>query len=203
MKVADAEEFTQSLGQIVAGSWRQIAWAESQGIPEALGMTTREWVEERLGGYVRLSLPQRREAVAELTEEGMSERAVADVLGVAQSTINNDRKALHNADDSAVFEEQLISSDQRIELLPDDLAERVRSGATELDEAEGVADERRTRIEKYVREVQKALDILSRMVGHPVPSELSAGLTSNERQALKVILRSLPRKDRNDRRRAS
>ncbi len=30
MKREDAEEFTQSLGQILGGTWRQIAWAKSQ-----------------------------------------------------------------------------------------------------------------------------------------------------------------------------
>lgn len=45
----DAEEYTSSLAQIHAGSWRQILWADRQGIPEALGMTTEAWVRERLG----------------------------------------------------------------------------------------------------------------------------------------------------------
>ena len=63
----DAEEYTQSLGQIVGGSWRQIAWASRLGIPEALGLSTEDWVQQRLGGYVRLSVSERREAVKELT----------------------------------------------------------------------------------------------------------------------------------------
>jgi hypothetical protein len=86
----DAEEFTQTLGQIGGGLWRQIAWADRQGIPAALGLTTREWVEQRIGGYVRLAIPERREAVAELTAEGMSQRDVADVLGVGKTTIVRD-----------------------------------------------------------------------------------------------------------------
>ena len=49
----DAEEYTQSLGQIFGGGWRQIAWAERQGVPAVLGLTTEEWVTQRLGGYVR------------------------------------------------------------------------------------------------------------------------------------------------------
>jgi len=52
----DAEEFTQSLGKIIGGGWRQIAWADRMGIPEALGLSTQDWVERRLGGYVRLSV---------------------------------------------------------------------------------------------------------------------------------------------------
>jgi hypothetical protein len=66
MNKQDAEEYTQSLGQIVAGSWRQIAWAQKQGIPGLLGLATEEWAKQRLGGYIRLSIEERREAVLEL-----------------------------------------------------------------------------------------------------------------------------------------
>lgn len=92
----DAEEYTQSLGQIVGGAWRQIAWADRQGIPEALGLTTTEWVNGRLGGYVQLAVAERREASKELTapaEEGgwgMTQDDAAEVLGVAQGTISKD-----------------------------------------------------------------------------------------------------------------
>jgi phage N-6-adenine-methyltransferase len=86
----DAEEFTAALGQIFAGSWRQIAVADRMGVPTALGLSTREWVEKRLGGYVRLSLPERREAVLELVNAGMTQREVADVLGVGVGTVNRD-----------------------------------------------------------------------------------------------------------------
>jgi phage N-6-adenine-methyltransferase len=86
----DAEEYTQSLGQIFGGGWRQIAWAEKQGIPVALGLTLEEWVTNRLGGYVRLAVSERREAAAELAEEGMSQREIGAVLGVGQATIHRD-----------------------------------------------------------------------------------------------------------------
>lgn len=101
----DAEEFTQSLGQIFAGSWQQIAWGERQGIPEALGLTTRQWVNDRLGGYVRLSIEERREAAKELTEEGMTQRQVADVLGVNQATVS---RAL-DADASVECEDEQVA----------------------------------------------------------------------------------------------
>ena len=64
MDRAEAEEFTQALGQVVAGSYRLIATAQRLGVPEALGITTRKWVNQRLGGYVRMGIPERREAVA-------------------------------------------------------------------------------------------------------------------------------------------
>jgi phage N-6-adenine-methyltransferase len=92
----DAEEYTQSLGQIVGGSWRQIAWASRLGIPEALGLSTEDWVQQRLGGYVRLSVSERREAAKELTAPpdeggmGMSGPQAADVLGVSDETVYRD-----------------------------------------------------------------------------------------------------------------
>ncbi|HKN42314.1 MAG TPA: hypothetical protein VJW23_00210, partial [Propionibacteriaceae bacterium] len=63
MTPEQAEEFTQALGQVFSGGWRMIAHAKEQGIPEALGLSTSDWVEHRLGGYVRLSLTERQEAV--------------------------------------------------------------------------------------------------------------------------------------------
>lgn len=93
MTPEQAEEFTQSLEQIVAGGWRQTALAERLGVPETLGMTTREWVERRLGGYLKLNVIERREAVVELTSEGMTQRQVAGVLGVDQATVHRDANA--------------------------------------------------------------------------------------------------------------
>jgi hypothetical protein len=48
---------SRRLGQIVHGSWRQVALAHKLGVPKALGMRTEEWVRERLGGYARLEAP--------------------------------------------------------------------------------------------------------------------------------------------------
>src|SRR5215204_762790 len=98
MDKQDAEEYTQSLGQIVSGSWRQIALAERLGVPKALGFSsTRDWVDQRLGGYVKTSIPERREAVVELTAEGLSQRKIAAVLGVDEGTIRNDVRAENSA----------------------------------------------------------------------------------------------------------
>ena len=93
IETADAEEYTQALGQVCAGGYRQVALGERLGVPKALGLTTEEWVEDRLGGYVRLSIPERRQAVAELSEEGMSTREIGDVLGVDHSTVVRDAGA--------------------------------------------------------------------------------------------------------------
>lgn len=90
MNERDAEEFTQSLGQIVGGSWRQIALAKKLGVPKALGLSTEQWVRERLGGYIRLSVEDRREAVKELASSGESNVAIASVLGVNEISVRRD-----------------------------------------------------------------------------------------------------------------
>ena len=93
MNETDAQEYTESLAQIFAGSWRQIVWAKQQGIPKALGLTTEEWVRKHLGGYVRLSIEERRGAVEELVADGMSNVAISDALGVDEKTIRRDNAA--------------------------------------------------------------------------------------------------------------
>lgn len=87
-----AREYSEALGMIGAGWWRQVAWAHRQGIPAALGMTTREWVTAFVGGWARLPIGDRREAALELTSgpDALSQRAAADVLGVSHTTIERD-----------------------------------------------------------------------------------------------------------------
>ena len=89
MRPADAEEYTQALGQVVAGGWRQIALGQRLGVPKALGLSIDEWVQKRLGGYVKLSIEERRQAVVELHAEGQSQRQIAKVIGVDQKTVHN------------------------------------------------------------------------------------------------------------------
>jgi 16S rRNA G966 N2-methylase RsmD len=86
MNQQDAEEFTQSLGQIVAGSWRQVALAKRLGVPQALGLSVEDWVNDRLGGYVKMSIPERREAVKELVSAGHSVPDAAEIVGVERTT---------------------------------------------------------------------------------------------------------------------
>lgn len=140
MNADDAEEYTQSLGQIVAGSWRQIAWADRQGIPQALGMSTREWVEDRLGGYVRLAIPDRREAVAELVEEGMTQREVADVLGVGLGTVARDLvpNGTSDDDDPQVVEPVSVPNGTP-SLTPEQIAEHQRTADLARWRRDGIA----------------------------------------------------------------
>jgi hypothetical protein len=86
----DAEEFTQSLGQIIGGSWRQVAIGQRLGVSKALGLTTEQWVNKRLGGYVKLARDDRREAVKELRVDGYSNVEIGKVLGVNEGTVRHD-----------------------------------------------------------------------------------------------------------------
>jgi Helix-turn-helix domain len=64
----------------------KIAWAHRQGIPALLGMSTREWAE-KYHGYLRMPIDDRRNAISELAEEGMSTREIGDILGINHSTV--------------------------------------------------------------------------------------------------------------------
>ena len=98
MSVDDAEDFTAALGQVFGGGWRLIRHAQRQGIPALLGLTTEEWVRQHLGGYVRLSIEERHDAVAELRAEGLSNRQIAPILGVGRATVNRDARGSSEPD---------------------------------------------------------------------------------------------------------
>lgn len=84
----DAEEFSQSLEQIGEGWFRQLALGIKLEIPEALNLTRREWAD-RIGVKVR-NRAERINIGIELAAEGLSNREIADVVGVGHSTINRD-----------------------------------------------------------------------------------------------------------------
>src|SRR5690349_12343778 len=69
MNPEDAEEFTQGLGQIVAGARRQMEEGARLGVPQALGLSPGEWVETRFGGSSDDSLPTRREPATEVVAQ--------------------------------------------------------------------------------------------------------------------------------------
>jgi phage N-6-adenine-methyltransferase len=101
MEQPQALEWSESLAQIGAGWWRLNALAFEMGVPESLGLERREWAE-LYHPYLRIPIPDRREAVAELTEEGYSQREIADALGVDDRTVGRDLAAnAAPADDDA------------------------------------------------------------------------------------------------------
>lgn len=95
----DAEEYTQALGQVLAGGWRQRALAWRLGVPQALGMTLEEWTERRLGGYVRMSIPERQEAVAELDSEGYADHEIGEIVGASEATVKRDLAKMRGSDE--------------------------------------------------------------------------------------------------------
>lgn len=190
MNRADAEEYTEALGQVVAGGWRQVALGKRLGVPDALGITTEAWVEDKLGGYVRLSIPDRREAVAELTEEGLSTREIGDVLGVNHDTVAEDRKAVGNPTP------ELREEKARVDVAvgnptpePEPQPEPLASGA-EPPAADDLADEnvrlRRSKARKMLANAAAATSELSPsvdVIAEAVISQGTADLTS-ERQRI-------------------
>jgi hypothetical protein len=204
---SEAEEFTTSLAMIHAGGWRLVAQGERLGVPTALGLTTRDWVEQRLGGYVRLSLPEQREAVRELTAEGRTQAEVGEIIGVHRSTVSRHQRAdAHEEPDEitvkAEGEHDERADAHRLADLPPDLASRVEQGMS-LDEAEDVAAKRQKRVDAYVGRVRRALDVLERMAGYPVPIDVRQALTPSERQLLKVVLAAIPERRTNEHSRAA
>ncbi len=72
MKEEEAREFSEAFGMIGAGWWRQVAWADAQGIPRTLGLDTRTWVDRYVGGWVRLPVVERKQAAKELAADGIA-----------------------------------------------------------------------------------------------------------------------------------
>lgn len=102
MSAAEAEVVTDAI------SWRldQLATAHEEVMPmirdalarrawDALGYRSPgDYAADRFGGALtRLSIPVRQAVVQELTDAGMSTRAIAPVVGASQKTVDRDRRA--------------------------------------------------------------------------------------------------------------
>lgn len=87
-----AERWTEAAGLVFAGQYMQVDLAIEQGVPEALGLTPREWVETKLGGYVKYVVADRRKIHAELREKGLKLREIAERTGAGKDTVARDLK---------------------------------------------------------------------------------------------------------------
>lgn len=99
MNRQDAEEFLYLNRTGIQVQFKTAALGIRLGVPKALGLTRKKYIEE-LGGAVRLDTDDRQEAVKELTAEGHSNRAIADILGVDETTVRRDSAA----NDAPVFD---------------------------------------------------------------------------------------------------
>jgi predicted transcriptional regulator len=124
----EAQEYSESLAQIGQGWYRQIAWAARQGIPEALGLSTRQW-GETYHGYLSMAIPERQAAVAELEADGFSKSETADALGVSPAVVARDRRTNKGVSDDTPAHQN--GAGQATEAVSDDIAQESRS--TEID----------------------------------------------------------------------
>lgn len=181
----DAREYSESLGRITEGWWRLLAWSFRQGIPESLDMTRKEWAET-YHGYLKLPIPERREAVAELAGEGMNNYEIADALGVAEKTVRNDQKP--EADNSA-----LATSDQAEPQVSDSPAEPEadKSAPTwaEQEEAQAKADKEAAvkRIADGLQAIVSHWFKLENLPRNDLRKEVMATLSEHDRIRLQEI----------------
>lgn len=163
----DAEEYTQALGQVVAGGYRQIVLGKRLGVPQALGLTLEAWVQTRLGGYVRLSIPERREVVAELSAEGMSTREIGEVLGVSKDTARRDLDGANapvaDGDRPAlalIIEDSGANDPEQIESERQEAAEKQRRWAATLNVLDGLQHFDRPAVREQAQREAALLDPL-------------------------------------------
>jgi hypothetical protein len=106
-----AKEFTENATAGFTVTWQWILFAHKEGVPKAMGLSTRQWVETHFGGYLRLPVAERRQAAKELVEkEGLTQREAADVLGIDHATVHRDL----GADAPASMVDEVIDQPKRL-----------------------------------------------------------------------------------------
>ena len=153
MDRGDAEEYTQALGQVVGGSYRQVVLAYKLGVPAALGLELGDWVRNRLGGYVHLEISERQEAVKELTAEGFSTAVVAEFVGVDERTVQRDK------DKTNVLEKRPKRTKPKTNVLAD-LSEKRKEQIASAEDAE-VKRNQRQGLYVGLREIERWMYIFN------------------------------------------
>jgi len=130
ISLTDAEEFTQTLEQSGKTFWRQILLAKKMGVPQALGLELREWVSDRIGGTIKLSVEDRLEAIKEIKAENpkMTQREIGEVLGVSQDTVSLDLKKDENSSTNEDLPQDSYENSYADETQPEDNPMREMEG---------------------------------------------------------------------------
>lgn len=179
----DAREYSESLGRITEGWWRLLAWSFRQGIPESLDMTRKEWAET-YHGYLKLPIPERREAVAELTAEGLNNSEIADALGVAEPTVRRDKASDSSNDESTDSkpldtEGQLASDSSNDETLTWAEQEEIREKADRQDAVRRIAEGLQAIVSHWFK--------LENLPRNELRKEVIATLSEHDRERLQEI----------------
>lgn len=149
-----------ALGQAGDGWYRQVALAVKMKAPEALGIDRREFVDT-IGLRMGRSMVERDQAIRQLTEEGMSQTAIADILGVSPSTVRAVQRgedpyrphrpelpagADENAPAGRDMEDENAPAGRAEEIV--DLRARLTRAEAEAEEAENNALRRQTQLDR-------------------------------------------------------
>ena len=71
-------------------------------------------MNEKLGGYIKMAVPKRQEAVRELTAEGRGTREIDEILGVSPDTVAVDVRNLTAADASPLDAVAGLAADEKL-----------------------------------------------------------------------------------------
>lgn len=93
----DAREYSESLAQIGEGWIRQVLWASRQGVPQAEGLTLREW-KRKYYGHLRVPIDELPDVAAEMRDEGYTLREISDATGAGYGSVH---RALNNDPDGS------------------------------------------------------------------------------------------------------
>ena len=93
----EAREYSASLGKAATGNWELMDFAiHTLRVPESLDMDAGQWVES-IGGYVRMSIEQRRDAVQALLADGKGNAEISRILGIGEWTVMRDKQVIEAA----------------------------------------------------------------------------------------------------------
>jgi transposase-like protein len=92
--------------------------AKTGEIHVALGFASwTAYLADALGGRLELDSDSRREVVALMSGEGMSQRAIAQAVGVNQATISRDQQVMHDASPAAPMSAFFTDADEEADCM--------------------------------------------------------------------------------------